>query len=69
MILLLVRWRVVRISSSSSYFGSAQEVVDELKVGGNELKGVNGFGTVFTVVLVMARWVTKTEQKMSVVRR
>ena len=43
----------MRISSSSSYFGSAQEVVDELKVGGNELKGVNGFGTVFTVILVM----------------
>ena len=45
---------MVRISDSSSVFGSAQEVVDELKVGGNELKGVNGFGTVFMVVLVMA---------------
>ena len=44
----------MRISGGNSYFGSAQEVVDELKVGGNELKGVNGFGTVFTVVLVMA---------------
>ena len=45
---------MVRISGGSSFFGSAQEVVDKLKVGRNELKGVNGFGTVFTVVLVMA---------------
>ena len=59
----------MRISDGSSYLDRAQDVVNELKVGGNELKGVNGFGTVFTVVLVMARWVTKTEQKMSVVRR
>ena len=44
----------MRISGGSSFFGNAQEVVDESKVGRNELKGVNGFGTVFTVVLVMA---------------
>ena len=44
----------MRISGGSSYFGSVREVVDELKVRRNELKGVNGFGTVFTVVLVMA---------------
>ena len=42
----------MRIGNGSSFFKSAQEVVDELKVRGNELKGVNRFGTVFTVVLV-----------------
>ena len=43
----------MRISDSSSFFGFAQEVVDELKIGGGELKGVNRFGSVFTVVLVV----------------
>ena len=50
----MVRWRVVRISGGSSVFRCVQGIAKKLKVGGNELKGVNGFGTVFTVVLVMA---------------
>ena len=44
----------MRISGGNSFFGWRQEVVDELKVGENELKGVNRFRTVFTVILEMA---------------
>ena len=45
---------MVRISGGSSFFGRAQEVVNELKVRRNELKCIDGFRRVFTVVLVMA---------------
>ena len=37
---------MVRISDGSGYLERAQEVVDKLKVGGNEVKSVNGVGLV-----------------------
>ena len=41
----------MRISGSGSYFVFAQEVVDELKIGRNEVKGINIVGKVVTVIL------------------
>ena len=42
---------MVRISDSSSYFERAQEVVDELKVGRNEVNGINEIRLAVLIVL------------------
>ena len=42
----------MRISDGSSYFECAQEVVDELKVGRNEVNSINGIR--LTVLIVLA---------------
>ena len=42
---------MVRISDGSSYFECAQEVVDELKVGRNEVNGINGIQLAVLIVL------------------
>ena len=44
---------MVRISDGSSYFERTQEVVDELKVGRNEVNGIDEVRKVVTVVLAM----------------
>ena len=41
----------MRISDGSSYFDCAQEVVDELKVGRNEVNGINGIRCAVLIVL------------------
>ena len=43
----------MRISGSGSYLNCAQEVVDELKVGGNEVESIDEIGKVVTVVLAI----------------
>ena len=43
---------MVRISDGSSYFGCTQEVVDKLKVGRNEVNGINGVRLAVLIVLV-----------------
>ena len=42
----------MRISDGSSYFNRAQDVVDKLKVGRNEVNGINGIRC--TVLIVLA---------------
>ena len=42
---------MVRISDGSSYFGCTQEVVDKLKVGRNEVNGIDEVQKVVTIVL------------------
>ena len=42
---------MVRISDGSSYFERAQDVVDELKVGRNEVNGINGIRLAVLIVL------------------
>ena len=42
---------MVRISDGSSYFERAQEVVNELKVGRNEVNGVDGIRLAVLIVL------------------
>ena len=42
---------MVRISDGSSYFERAQEVVDELKVGRNEVNGINRIRLAVLIVL------------------
>ena len=44
---------VVRISDRSGYFECAEEVANEMKVGGNEVKGIDIVQLVVTVVLEM----------------
>ena len=41
----------MRISDGSSYFDCAQEVINELKVGGNEVNGINGIRLALLIVL------------------
>ena len=41
----------MRISDGSSYFERVQEVVDKLKVGRNEVNGVNGIRGAVLIVL------------------
>ena len=41
----------MRISDGSSYFERAQEVVNELKVGRNEVNGINGIRCAVLIVL------------------
>ena len=41
----------MRISDGSSYFERAQEVVNELKVGRNEVNGINGIQLAVLIVL------------------
>ena len=41
----------MRISDGSSYFECAQKVVDELKVGRNEVNGINGIRCAVLIVL------------------
>ena len=52
-ILLLIRWRVVRISDSSSYFECVQKVMNDLKIRRNEVNGIDEVQKVVAVVLVM----------------
>ena len=42
---------MVRISDGSSYFERAQELVDELKVGRNEVNGINEIRLAVLIVL------------------
>ena len=42
---------MIRISSGSSYFERAQEVVNELKVGRNEVNGINRIQLAVLIVL------------------
>ena len=42
---------MVRISDGSSYFERMQEVVDELKVGRNEVNGINRIRLAVLIVL------------------
>ena len=42
---------MVRISDGSSYFEHAQDVVNELKVGRNEVNGINGIRLAVLIVL------------------
>ena len=42
---------MVRISGGSSFFGSAQEVVDKLKVGRDEVNGIDGIRLAVLIVL------------------
>ena len=41
----------MRISDGSSYFERAQELVNELKVGRNEVNGINGIRLAVLIVL------------------
>ena len=41
----------MRISDGSSYFVRAQDVVDELKVGRNEVNGIDGIRLALLIVL------------------
>ena len=41
----------MRISDGSSYFERAQEVVNELKVGRNEVNGINGIRLALLIIL------------------
>ena len=42
---------MVRISDDSGYLDRAQDVVNELKVGGNEVDGINGIRGAALIVL------------------
>ena len=42
---------MVRISDGSSYFDCAQEVVNELKIGRNEVDGIDGIRLTVSIVL------------------
>ena len=42
---------MVRISDGSSYFECTQQVVDKLKVGRNEVNGINGIRLAVLIVL------------------
>ena len=42
---------MVRISDGSGYLERTQEFVDKLKVGGNEVNGVNGIRSALLIVL------------------
>ena len=43
----------MRISDSSGYFGCVQKVIDELKVGRNEMKGIDEVWLVVVVIFEM----------------